>query len=146
MSADERTLGERVAAFLSERELARQYDGDATNYRAQCGVADALLREQQAEIERLTGHNRELDPALISVNAAHDKLLTEHIAVMDERNQLRQDLEAVRVDAERYRWLTAVYFDGTTSAFRLVGPCRTPAELNAAIDAARARGEGNADD
>jgi hypothetical protein len=72
----------------------------------------ALLREQQAEIKKLNGYLADAEKReaaleddaarrfaeLDAVNAAHDKLLTEHIAVMDERNQLRRDLEAARVE------------------------------------------------
>jgi hypothetical protein len=113
MSADERTLGERVAYWIDLNERV-----GAGNTRA----VD-LLREQQAEIERLTGHNRELDLALISVK-------TEHNAVMDERNQLRRDLEAARVDVERL-------------AQRLLNGDRPATyELRDMLDASRARGEG----
>lgn len=38
-------------------------------------------------------------------------------------------------DAARYRWLKDCYFTGK-SAFALIGPTKTPDDLDAAIDAA----------
>jgi hypothetical protein len=45
------------------------------------------------------------------------------------------DIERDKRDAARYRWLREVFFEGR-SAFALVGPTRTPMELDTAIDAA----------
>jgi seryl-tRNA synthetase len=128
--SDERTMGERVDDACMR--LFRQDD------------VCALLREQQTEIERLTKERAD-SPArreLTRMQAQLDALQTEHIAVMDERNQLRRDLEAARVDAERYRWLR----DKASYHQRRTTLNDTGEGIDTRIDAARARGEGNADE
>jgi hypothetical protein len=89
MSTDERTLSERVASMITNAVSA-----DAFYFRELDAVV-ALLREQQAEIERLTA----------SVLALHAKRSQD----VDERNaeidSLRRDLEAARVDASRLLWV-----------------------------------------
>lgn len=66
----------------------------------------------------------------------------------------RRDLEAARVDAERYRHIKAVCESGAMEraisgrfewGYHLTSIGRNP-NFDAAIDAARARGEGNADE
>ena len=53
MSADERTLGERVADYVEWVAIGSVLSMDVR-------VAAALLREQQAEIERLTEVNKQI--------------------------------------------------------------------------------------
>ena len=145
MSTDERKLADRVASMLTSMAAA-----DSLHFREIDAVA-ALLREQQAEIERwsqqyaalLEGHGVLMDERdslrrdLDAVNAAHDKLLGEHIKVMDERNQLRRDLEAARVDAERYRWVRdAGHIGPHRTPYTRIGRGYSAAEIDASIDAA----------
>lgn len=158
----------------------------------------ALLREQQSmidalvsnyelrnEMARVTSERDSLRRDLDAVNAAHDRLLTEHIAVTDERNQLRRDLEAARDyiealdmqnhrlrcdaetdlrDADRYRWLRGDLCEDHSHRWTQwevrwwtqweVRCWKAPMwtddlrreDLDAAIDLARARGEGNDDE
>ncbi len=140
MSADERTLGERVA------EMAGIIGGNAAT----------LLLEQQAEMERLT-KERKTDADVIALRAACESLREDcdrwrdqyaalqdgNIGVLDERDSLRRDLEAARVDAERYRWLREHTVAAGLGQFMRMMRRRF---LDDAIDLARARGEGGTDD
>ena len=101
--------------------------------------ADDLLRDLQAEIERLTEVSRQ-----ITVENRVGGLL--HKATIAERDSLRRDLEAARVDAERYRWLQQ-HLNGSgetfsETAFSIRSGAIPPEQWDAAIDLARARGEG----
>ena len=104
MSADERTLGERVADYVEWVAIGSVLSMDVR-------VAAALLREQQARIA-----------------------------------ELERDLEAARVDAERYRTWRDGCVHETSKIARLLANCVWPSDYDAAIDLARARGEGNADE
>jgi len=64
----------------------------------------------------------------------------------DEIDSLRRDLEAARVDAERYRTWRDGCVHETTKIARLLANCVWASDYDAAIDLARARGEGNADE
>jgi hypothetical protein len=118
---DERTLGERVESFCRSMEQLRAHGL----------MAYQLLRDQQAEIERLT-KLRESDADVIALRAANDSL--------------RRELEAARVDAERYRWLRdtgrIAPFQVRTNTLALwVVDEGFGQRLDAAVDAARARGD-----
>lgn len=64
-------------------------------------------------------------------------------AALNEIDSLRRDLEAARVDAERYRWLRNNC--KPRQAKELVEH-RSGVGMDAAIDLARERGEGNDDE
>lgn len=64
-------------------------------------------------------------------------------AALNEIDSLRRDLEAARVDAERYRWLRD---NPWPQEVREVVTFHMNAMWDEAIDLARARGEGNADE
>jgi hypothetical protein len=138
MSADEQTLVdmEDLLDNLDPETWHESYNIHKLVAHTMC-MAAALLREQQAEIERF--------------KVAREEEVRERVA---ERDSLRRDLEAARVDAERYRWLRdcAEIVEITTSEDPLYfedGAMwidserhETKAEKDAAIDLARARREG----
>ena len=117
MSADERTLGERVASMIASAVSA-----DAFYFRELDAVA-ALLREQQAEIERLA---KERDLACKEVDAAQA-----------ERDSLRRDLDELASAATALRDHLGYSGDADREALT-----QKLARFDAAIDLARARGEG----
>jgi hypothetical protein len=128
----------KAIAASNVREAARLYAESNPSAIDSERTANQLLTDEIDSLRR----------DLSAVNAAHDKLLGEHIAVMDERNQLRRDLDAARVDAERYRYWRAVHVrDPKAHWVFLAAMVRADneREIDAAIDAARARGEGNDD-
>ncbi len=104
-----------------------------------------LLSEQQAEIAKLTRYlaDAELRESALEDDAARS---------FAERDSLRRDLEACKVDAERYRWLRDFSTDEAlfylsvheTYAEKRFKPAEVDAYIDAlaAIGAARARGEG----
>lgn len=152
MSADERTLGERVEAVRLALSTDLFQDGLLRAMVSQ--EAAALLLEQQAEIERLTANEAErvrvferdgysmMPRKLRDADEAIDELTT-------ERDSLRRDLEAARGDAERYRHIKAewaIVRDFFPNRWHISTPYIYGDSFDAAIDLARARGEGNADE
>jgi hypothetical protein len=130
MSADRRSLGERVFDVLAGRWTAPDYDA------ALVEELIALLREQQAEIAKI---NRYLSDAELRESALEEEA-ARNVA---ERDSLRRGLEVARVDAERYRWLRN---NCKPRRAKELVEHRSGVAMDAAIDAARARGEGNADE
>lgn len=98
------------------------------------------LANALAEIERLT---KERDAAIeqrdVEWSISHE--LREHRdkLLLDTLPSLRRDLDAARVDAERYRWLRD---NPWPQEVREVVTFHMNAMWDAAIDLARARGEG----
>ena len=132
MSTDERTLADRVASML-------------------VGMA-ALLREQQAEIEKCMRLIKTQADGL-DVAAATMREMEDYIEYLDVQNhRLRCDAETDLRDAERYRWLRGDLCEDHShrwtqwevrcwKAPRWTDDLRRE-DLDAAIDLARARGEG----
>jgi chromosome segregation ATPase len=110
--------------------LMRQMEEYIDGFRRDLSKTTATLEMfKQAEIERFKG-------------ALEDEV-RERIA---ERDSLRRDLELCKADAERYRWLRE-HLNGSGDAWRVAAfNIRAgeilPAQWDAAIDLARARGEG----
>jgi hypothetical protein len=70
-------------------------------------------------------------------------------AALNEIDSLRRDLEAARVDAERYRHIKAewaIVRDFFPNRWHISTPYIYGDSFDAAIDLARARGEGNDDE
>ena len=123
MSADERTLGERVADMIAHSGAEMIF------YRHEIEDVSALLLEQQPEIERLQA-----------------ELAQRRIWEAEKAEQHLRDLEALeaaRVDAERYRaWRDGAVRTPSKIAV-LLARCIYSEDYDAAIDLARARGEGD---
>ena len=135
MSADERTLGERVADMIAHSGAEMIF------YRHEIEDVSALLLEQQPEIERLQA-----------------ELAQRRIWEAEKAEQHLRDLEALeaaRVDAERLLW---VFIDTGIDQIGDIDIHARACEINdgedemkdasylqairEAIDLARARGEG----
>ncbi len=149
MSADERTLAERV-----RYEIGLVQSTPINQLSREVSTLARLLSERQAEIERLETGAR-IDTQYKSQMC---KDLEKYAGEIDS---LRRDLEAARVDAERYRCIANCigqygyelrrYTTGKAKRmWKFARPfddeCHLHPTLDAAIDAARARGEENADD
>ena len=134
MSAEMRPLGERVEAVRLALSTDLFQDGLLRAMVAR--EADALLLEQQAEIEKIKAN----------ANLEIHRLRQEALKLEDNRASLRRALEAARVDAERYRTWRDGCVHETSKIARLLANCVWPSDYDAAIDLARARGEGNADE
>ena len=151
MSADERTLGERVEAWIAAYSNASH----KVQHSMQIHDAADLIGEQQAEIERL-------GKELADTASWRDAWYASAGHANAECDSLRRDLEAARVDAERWRTFRSKTQDGGWELrYRKSGrgkhrwsfaPVAQSVEYelhttaDAAIDLARARGEGNADE
>lgn len=121
--SDTRPLSERVADILATEDC----------------VVTPLLREQQEEIAKL---NRYLCDAELREAALEDALAMRGNMIRQMEGYIegfRRDLEAARVDAERYRWLREHTVAAGLGQFIRQMRKRF---LDAAVDAARARGEG----
>ena len=163
MSADERTLGERVTECFSTLERPRLW-------LAAIPTAAALLREQADECLRLQAEIASLEEAAGHAEVRFEQMLGEidslrrdleaardYIEALDVQNhRLRCDADTDRLNAERYRWLRGDLCEDHSHRWTQweVRCWKAPMwtddlrreDLDAAIDLARARGEGNADD
>lgn len=129
---------------LRERVRTLKF-GDHT-YSLTVAANDPMRLEAAAEIERL---KVALDD---HYDSAWDKiaLLTKSLGEMTkERDELRGQVEALRVDALRYRWLRLQHWDEADvacvkrpkDAVKLGHDCPSLERLDAAIDAAMKAGE-----
>lgn len=133
-----RSLAQAVADLedIPEREDEHAEAVDALWLNMHCHTILALL----AEIERLEAQAK----SRRSLHAAECVAMSEvQGELIDDRDQLKAENEALRKDAERYRWLrdecgVVAYKEIAGS----IGPGMLPSgeKLEAAIDAAKERG------
>lgn len=86
-------------------------------------------KELREENERL---NAEIESWRMTLAAA--TILGEKVTAENER--LREEIDALRTDTERYRWLREHKFKHNGHCFALTGPILWETTLDAAIDAA----------
>ena len=132
MSAEMRPLGERVEAVRLALSTDLFQDGLLRAMVAR--EADALLLEQQAEIEKIKAN----------ANLEIHRLRQEALKLEDNRASLRRALEAARVDAERYRWLRKGGFKLPDLPYKRQSFAKSVAEMEAAVDRSR-RADGEDD-
>ena len=87
-----------------------------------------LLRKAAAEIERLTTYNTAL---LGYYDTAQDKIA----ALLRERDDLRKEVEALRADALRYRWLRDSQHELPSQLVMTVGGIHMDTDIDAAMKA-----------
>ena len=106
----------------------------------------ALIGENErlATQVRLAGVSAEM-----TVHDAVGRAATEYLVVAQERDQLNAEIEALRRDAERYRWLRSQHWNESDMAVachpkksvKLGFDCPSGERLDHAIDAAMGKGE-----
>ena len=145
-----------MSKVLVDRELLRDSSAELSDWRmsfpdADSGMTDRLVGEidavlaQPAEVE---GVDFGFDDRSVKVSQEAYSIFLEReqhrlaalSAVTAERDQLRAEVEALRLDAERYRWIA-----GQPDAWHVIGDAyglaseyEGAADLSEAIDAAMA--------
>ena len=140
-----RELVERLRTRKTVAQWTRGVDADYPAIWSpdrDCHEAATLLEQQAAEIERLRAELT-AEQARADMHADLGRRTAEALGIKpgDGRSKLPELAEALRKDAERYRWLRNGEWEPFTDAWLCEQDVygQGSAELDAAIDAARER-------
>jgi len=139
----EMTLASESGPNQAEIDAVTAFMGMATPAAVLALIAE---NERLATQVRLAGVSAEM-----TVHDAVGRAATEYLVVAQERDQLNAEIEALRRDAERYRWLRSQHWNESDMAVachpkksvKLGFDCPSGERLDHVIDAAMGKGVSN---